>query len=34
MAFLIAAACGVIAGAAGWRARMLRRRDLVRSLHL
>jgi MFS family permease len=34
MAFLIAAACGVIAGAAGWRARMLRRKDLVRSLHL
>jgi MFS family permease len=34
MAFLVAAACGVIAGAAGWRARMLRRRDLVRSLHL
>ena len=29
MAFLIAAACGVIAGAAGWRARMLRRKGLV-----
>jgi cyanate permease len=31
LAFIIAASCGVLAAAAGWRARTLRRRKLSRN---